>query len=70
MSDEKYCINCRHYNHMPSKHYCVRPTGGRSLVTGDLTRLWGDCMREREPIDPISDDGRCGPEGRYWEAAT
>ena len=64
----KLCKDCRHFNVRGIRHTRDAQCGFRVLTTSavDGTNVYPFCDYEREATP--SYPGRCGPEGKNWEA--
>jgi hypothetical protein len=72
MSPAPLCRNCRHFRQSPPLFHlsgaaCTRRKGW-DAVQGDFS-IVADAFAERRRPGAIFNRDRCGPEGRYFEAA-
>lgn len=76
MSNERFCITCRHYD--SHSHYCIRESREElDVVAGKLISVNRSKSPYLERATPsiestgflwfTRDSGRCGSEGRFWE---
>jgi hypothetical protein len=66
--DGPFCVDCRNYRSftMTGTGACRRPIG-LSVVTGKMLHGFESCRWERSR-STRGLEGRCGPEGRFFEA--
>ena len=66
-----YCTNCKHKSPRHYGLYCIHPSLGRDVVTGEIEAEHCFIMRDKDSANPNSkffvNRGKCGPEGILFE---